>query len=33
MKAGTANLAFDITFRPVKYYFDDIVEMGLRLKF
>ena len=33
VKAGSSNLGFDITFRPVKNYFDDIVEMGLRLKF
>lgn len=33
MKTGTANLGVDVTIRPVRDFFDDTLEMGLRLKF
>lgn len=33
VKAGSSRLGVDVTLRPIKNYFDDTVEMGLRLKF
>jgi hypothetical protein len=33
MKAGSTHLAVDFTLRPVRDFFDDTFEMGLRFKF
>lgn len=33
VKAGGAALGFDVAWRPVKNFFDDTIEAGLRLKF
>jgi hypothetical protein len=33
VKAGDARLSVDVVYKPVKEFFDDIVEFGLKLKF
>ena len=33
VKAGGTHLGLDVAYRPVKEFFDDIVEVGLRMKF
>jgi len=33
LKAGGTRLGFDVAYRPVREFFDDVVEIGLRLKF
>ena len=33
LRAGGTRLGFDVAYRPVKDIFDDIVEIGLRVKF
>jgi hypothetical protein len=33
LRAGGTRLGLDVSYRPVKEFFDDIVEVGLRLKF
>ena len=32
-KAGTTSMAADVSWRPVRQFFDDVVELGLKLKF
>lgn len=33
MKTGGTNLGVDVSWRPVKNFFDDVLEFGLRLRF